>query len=132
MAYSPDVHHRQSIRLKQYDYSSNGIYFVTICTQDRENLFGTVVNNQMLLNKAGEMIEFIYLKIPIKYKNIILHEYMIMPNHFHGIIEISNGSVGADSISALDATLFGADIESAPTNTINLSQVIQMFNLPLT
>ena len=72
MAYSPDVHHRQSIRLKQYDYSSNGIYFVTICTQDRENLFGTVVNNQMLLNKAGEMIEFIYLKIPIKYKNIIL------------------------------------------------------------
>ena len=73
MAYSPDVHHRQSIRLKQYDYSSNGIYFVTICTQDRENLFGTVVNNQMLLNKAGEMIEFIYLKIPIKYKNIILY-----------------------------------------------------------
>ena len=68
----------------------------------------------MLLNKAGETIEFIYLKIPIKYKNIILHEYMIMPNHLHGIIEVFNGSVGADSISAqnIDSR---ADMESAPT-----------------
>jgi putative transposase len=128
MRYNPDIHHRCSIRLKWYDYSSNGIYFVTICTQNRENLFGEILNTRMILNKAGKMIESIYLKIPMNFENIILREYIIMPNHFHGIIEICNTHmVGADSISALNTVNIRADMESAPTNTTKLSQVIQTF-----
>lgn len=56
MKYNPDIHHRRSIRLKGYDYSSKGMYFITICTQNRENLFGEIINNEMVLNIAGEMV----------------------------------------------------------------------------
>ena len=57
MKYNPDIHHRRSIRLKRYDYSQNGAYFVTICVQNRECLFGKITNGKMILNDAGKMIE---------------------------------------------------------------------------
>jgi len=93
MKYNPDIHHRRSIRLKGYDYSQAGLYFITICTQNRLCLFGEIEKGRMVLNKQGIMIDLKH-----KYRNIELHEQIIMPNHFHGIIQIINepGSVGAD------------------------------------
>lgn len=88
MKYNPDAHHRKSIRLKGYDYSSEGLYFITICTQNREHLFGKIVNNKMILNSAGLMIERIYKELSDSFENAQLEEYVIMPNHFHSIIEI--------------------------------------------
>ena len=95
--YNPDYHHRRSIRLKGYDYFQAGLYFVTICCQNRAHLFGEIINGKMALNDAGEMIEKLWNEIPNDFMNIHLHEYITMPNHIHGIIEIT---VGADSISA--------------------------------
>jgi REP element-mobilizing transposase RayT len=88
MKYNPDIHHRRSIRLKGYDYSQNGLYFITICTQNREHLFGTITNGQMALNPMGEIAHNEWFKTASMRPNIRLHEFIVMPNHIHGIIEI--------------------------------------------
>lgn len=86
---------RRSIRLKGYDYSKEGLYFVTICCQDRACRFGNVVNDEMILNEAGKVAEACWLKIPEHFPNVILGDFVIMPNHVHGIVEI----VGAKNFS---------------------------------
>ena len=95
LSYNPDIHHRHSIRLKGYDYASEGLYFVTICTQNRECLFGEIKNDEMVLNDAGRMVEKWYCKTQEKFPDIICHEMVIMPNHFHCIWENVGSSVGA-------------------------------------
>lgn len=98
MPYNPNKHHRRSIRLKGYDYSQAGLYFITICVQDRKCLFGNIVNGEMILNDAGKMADNEWVKIPERFTNVQLHEYMVMPNHFHAIMEI----VGATLVVAPD------------------------------
>jgi len=88
--FNPYIHHRRSIRLKGYDYSQSGIYFVTICLKDAECLLGEVKNNQMTLNPAGKMIESEWRKIPEKYPFVDIDEFIVMPNHMHGLISIKN------------------------------------------
>jgi putative transposase len=85
-----DRHHRRSIRLPYYDYSQSGYYCVTICTQDRELLFGEIIDAEMRLNRLGRMILKCWLAIPVHYPNVELDYYVIMPNHFHGIIHITD------------------------------------------
>ena len=97
--YNPDIHHRHSIRLKGYDYASEGLYFVTICTQNRECLFGEIKNDEMILNDAGRMVEKWFCKTQDKFPDIVCHEMIIMPNHFHCIWE----NVGLDGASAVGA-----------------------------
>ena len=87
--------HRHSIRLKNYDYSQAGLYFVTVCTEYRLHLFGKIIDFEMKLNDAGKIAKKCWLEIPGHYPNVILHEYVIMPNHIHGIIEITKSVVGA-------------------------------------
>lgn len=94
--YNPNIHHRRSIRLKGYDYSQAGLYFITICCQDRACLFGEITDGQMICNDAGTMVENEWLKLPERFTNIHLHEYIVMPNHFHAILEI----VGATLVVA--------------------------------
>lgn len=96
LKYNPTIHHRRSIRLKGYDYSQAGLYYITICTQNQLCLFGDIQNQEMILNDAGKVINQWWNEMKCKYKNIELHEHIIMPNHFHGIIQIANTPVGAD------------------------------------
>ncbi|MBF0200971.1 MAG: Fic family protein [Desulfamplus sp.] len=77
---------RQSIRLKNYDYSQPGYYFITICTQERIHRFGKIIDEKMRLNDAGKIVADELEKTPIMRKNIQLDEWIIMPNHFHAII----------------------------------------------
>ncbi|MBK7009222.1 MAG: hypothetical protein IPH36_11620 [Saprospiraceae bacterium] len=86
--YDPRIHHRRSIRLRGYDYGQPGYYFITICCQDRACLFGEVVECKMILNQAGKIAYECWLAIPQHYPKTALHEFIIMPNHVHGIIEI--------------------------------------------
>ena len=98
MTYNPDIHQRRSIRLKEYDYSQPGLYFITICAKDRENLFGQIENGKMILNVLGEIVRNEWLKTAEIRNNVELLEYIIMPNHIHGIIHIVNKStLGAHS-----------------------------------
>ena len=86
-------HNRRSIRLKGYDYSQQGLYFITVCCQDRACLFGDISNGEMVLNDAGKMISTEWLALKKRFPNIELHEYIVMPNHFHGILEIVGASL---------------------------------------
>lgn len=92
---------RRSIRLKGYDYSQAGLYFITICVQNRVCLFGQVANGEMILNDAGKMVETEWFNLKTRFPNIELHEYVVMPNHFHGILEI----VGATLVVAQNDTV---------------------------
>ena len=83
-------HHRHSIRLKGYDYSADGIYFITICTKNRQHLFGHVADGEMVLNETGQIVKSEWLNtVNVRQDEVILHEFVVMPNHFHAIIEIS-------------------------------------------
>jgi REP element-mobilizing transposase RayT len=103
MTYNPKIHNRQSIRLKGYDYSSSGLYFITMCVQNRAHLFGKIENREMVLNDAGKMIQTEWINLKTRFPNIELHEFVVMPDHFHGILEI----VGAPNV--------GATTRGAPT-----------------
>jgi REP element-mobilizing transposase RayT len=90
--HDPERHHRRCIRLKGYDYSQPGAYFITICTQNRVCLLGDVLEGQMRLNDAGRMVERWWLELAHKFPTVALDAFVVMPNHIHGIIAI----VGAD------------------------------------
>lgn len=115
MPYNPNIHKRHSIRLKDYNYEKEGMYFITICIYNRECLLGKIkddvgaesISAQVVLTKLGEMIERIYINLENEFKNIKLHKYIFMPNHIHGIIEICKR----------------AEMDSAPT----LANIIQSF-----
>ncbi len=105
MTYNPDIHHRKSIRLKGYDYSKPGLYFVTVCTFKHGFLFGDIKNNEMELNNGGEVVKKCWYDIPHHYPNIVLDEFTVMPNHIHGIIQIKKKeNVGAQNIEPLRST----------------------------
>ena len=135
MKYNPQIHHRRSIRLKGYDYSQAGLYFITICCYDRLCLFGNVtvgaenfppemkLNNvgktenfspEMKLNDAGKIADDCWLEISKHFPNVILHKHIIMPNHVHGIIQI------------IDTEIFPRETQTAqsPENTNEYSPKI--------
>ena len=135
--FNPDIHHRKSIRLKDYDYSQKGAYFVTICVNNMVCLFGDVVDNTMVLNDAGKMVDSFIHALPNKFNRITIDAYTIMPNHMHGIILINaadvmgehtgsplrsnkNNDVGADQRVCPDANY-------ANTEKITLPRVMQWF-----
>ena len=96
-AHTPQTHtfhHRRSIRLKGYDYSADGLYFITICTKERNHYFGRVIDGKMVLNERGQIVKNEWLNtINVRKDEVILHEYIVMPNHFHAIIEICRRGV---------------------------------------
>lgn len=89
MKYNADIHHRKSIRLKYYDYRSEGFYFITICCKNKECLFGQIINQQMHLNHLGNYVKQCWENIPTFFPQVRIDEFVIMPNHVHGIIEIT-------------------------------------------
>ena len=111
MTVDPEIHRRRSIRLKGYDYGSVGAYFVTVCTKNRICFFGKVEDEEMVLNDSGRMIQTKWLELPHRFSHIRLDEFIVMPNHFHGIIIINNDeNVGAPLVGAP-----GAGTRPAPT-----------------
>jgi len=95
MKYDQKKYHRKSTRLKGWDYSQPGAYFVTVCTRNRECLFGEIRNDEMELNGLGEIILERWSRIPRHFKNIELDAFQIMPNHIHGTFFIIEQTVGA-------------------------------------
>ena len=109
MIFNPEIHERKSIRLKDYDYSQNGAYFITICTHERELYF----------EKYPELVNIVnqeWFNLAKRYNNIILDEVMIMPNHVHGIIFIIDDEKRADKMKR-------AEVNPAPTFSIPMINV---------
>jgi putative transposase len=127
----PDInHYRKSIRLRDFDYSLPGEYFVTICTHNRECIFGEIKGDTMILNTLGVIAKEEWLKTKIIRNEIDLDEFIIMPNHIHGIIiikdeprscEISVGTHGRASLQRQRRTIGAlvAGFKSAATKRIN-------------
>lgn len=140
MKYNPDIHHRRSIRLRNYDYAQAGVYFVTICAQHQECLFGAITNRTMRLNDAGRMVGRWFVELENKFHDIECDGFICMPNHVHFIVV----NVGADLRVHPDISRVRPDIScvrpqpssrqidtgqthrSAPTGT-PLPQVVQWF-----
>ncbi len=105
MTYNSEIHKRRSVRLKGYDYSQDGIYFVTICTKNKECIFGEILKNKkgeksFAPTRGGEIVKKCWEEIPEHYPKVILKEFIIMPNHIHGILMIKNFcTVGAKDFS---------------------------------
>jgi putative transposase len=94
---------RRLLRLKNYNYQTPGAYFITLCTHQRENLFGRVFNEEMNLNEAGAIVESVWHDLPVHYSNVELDQFVVMPNHVHGIIVLCKP--------------IGAGLKPAPTNS---------------
>ncbi len=90
-------HYRKSIRIKDYDYSQPGEYFITICSYNRECIFGDVIDGEMRLSRLGEIVLDTWNDLPNHNYAIELDEFIIMPNHIHGIIRINDIDVWAGS-----------------------------------
>jgi len=86
MKYDPKIHHRRSIRLREYDYSSPGSYYVTICTHNKEHSFGRVVNGQMHRTACGDVAHEEWFRTAEVRQDVQLDAFVVMPNHIHGII----------------------------------------------
>jgi len=115
-------HRRRSIRLKGHDYSQPGLYFPTICVQNRLCLFGKIINKKMILNDAGKMIQKEWLKIPERFPNIKLHAFIIMPNHFHAIIEITE-----QAFHSKKTTLINSELTQIENRPIVLGDIVGAF-----
>ncbi|WP_354636227.1 transposase [Planktothricoides raciborskii] len=118
MTYNPDIHKRQSIRLKGYDYSQSGFYFITICCYQRECLFGDIIHSQIILNNFGELVKKEWLKSAEIRQEIKLGEFVIMPNHFHGIVIINQTNNNYNHVHTNDVGANGRsplqEIQSSP------------------
>ncbi|SEI75018.1 REP element-mobilizing transposase RayT [Cyclobacterium xiamenense] len=103
MKYKPNIHHRRSIRLKGYDYSREGLYFITICCQDMICRFGYIENDEMQLNEFGQIAYDEWMKLFERFNNMQIDVFQIMPNHIHGIISLHTPTIGAGFTPAQNA-----------------------------
>lgn len=135
MTYNPEIHHRRSIRLNGYDYSQAGAYFVTVCAWKKENIFGEIKNGEMLLNECARIIQDHWDAIPGHFDNVEIDEFIIMPNHVHGIVFMNNcrGEVSSPIPSVLPIPNRPIDInteeggETPPLRKRTLGQVVAYF-----
>ncbi len=91
----PDKHCRRSLRLSGYDYAQNGAYFVTVCTRNRESLFGEIEDGNMFINSYGQIVSDVWSHLPDHYFHVQSDQFVVMPNHIHGIIVLNRDVVGA-------------------------------------
>ena len=113
--FDPKKHHRRSIRLQGYDYAQPGAYYVTIVAWQREFLFGEVVNKGMMLNEVGKIIQWEWKELPKRLPFIELGAFMVMPNHFHGIL-IFHENVGATRHGLTNAHLGNVSLSNVITD----------------
>jgi REP element-mobilizing transposase RayT len=104
---------RRSIRLKGYDYSQSGAYFVTICVRDGRCLLGQVVDSAIRLNDAGRMVREVWDALPEQYPGVEVHAFVVMPNHVHGIIVLTDDLVRATGEAQEPAPTGGPEMDES-------------------
>ena len=116
----------ESARCKNYDYASNGAYFITIVTKDRQHFFGNIINGSMVLNDIGKITQKYWNEIPNHFPFIRLDEMVIMPNHVHGVLWIDNLDRRRDAINRVSTT-GGIKGKNNPMFHNNISRVIRWY-----
>ncbi len=118
---------RKIIRLNEYDYSQEGSYFITVCAQGRKCLFGHVVNDEVQLNAIGEMVVCQWVELVNRFSHISLDEYIVMPNHLHGIIHIGVVERATTSVAPTIGYIVGA---FKSITTLEYMKGIALYNWP--
>jgi REP-associated tyrosine transposase len=122
---------RKSIRLKDYDYAQNGAYFITICSNFHKHVFGTITDGKMMLSSQGQIVNQLWWEIPDHFSEIQLDQFVVMPNHIHGIIAISRAQHAAPlpesvphskSVQSGSIAAIVRSYKSAVTKTIRANQ----------
>jgi putative transposase len=121
--FNREKHRRRSIRLLGYDYTQAGAYFVTICTQGRECLFGEIVDREMRLNDAGRMVHSVWEELPRRYTGMDIDAFVAMPNHIHGIIILRDHHV----VGATPRGCPTSGQAQGPAPTMSLPDVVHRF-----
>jgi REP element-mobilizing transposase RayT len=125
MPYNPEIHHRRSIRLKHYNYTQQGAYFITICTKNKQCIFGDVKRGEMQLNLLGTIARYYWQEIPQHFPHVKLDVFVIMPNHIHGILWIIEKITGEEQPRSFGKMIPGSipcvirSYKSAVTKKIN-------------
>ena len=122
-------HHRRSIRVQGYDYSSEGAYYVTIVTYQRDCLFGEIKNDEMVLSNLGKIADECWRAIPEHFPNVELGAYVVMPNHVHGIILINNNHRTTTNLSSFVGATHASPLRKQPNGPVpgSLGAVIGSF-----
>jgi len=121
---------RKKIRLRNYDYSKSGYYFITICTKNREEWVGKVKSGIMLLNKFGEIAKNFWTEIPGHFEDVKIDEFSIMPNHAHGILIIERNMVGNAYMRSNQRNAFMHSLQDK--TKMLLSKIIQQYKASVT
>jgi putative transposase len=128
MKYNPVLHHRRSIRLQGHDYSSPGAYFITICTRNRICWFGEVVDREMQLNDWGRCVRSVWQTLPRHFGELTLDEFVVMPNHVHGILVLSRGEAFLNPISqSYSANVNASPLPPCGTKPGSIAAIVQNF-----
>ena len=112
--YDPEIHHRRSVRYKGYDYRLNNAYVFTICTHEKKCWFGDVIDGKMILNQYGQIAKKEWIATPNHRDYVILHEYIVMPNHVHAIVEIKKSK---DDINENDLRIYTSKTSNLKVNS---------------
>ena len=111
---------RKHIRLKDWDYSSEGVYFLTICCRERQPFFGKIINNEMICSEIGSIASQYWLEIPQHFPHVRLDDFVIMPNHIHGILILDYLMVGTrHGVSLQHANQFSRPLKNSVSVIIN-------------
>ena len=94
MMQDPFQYYRRSLKLRKYNYSQGSMHFITICTHNRECLLGEVTDGEMQLNEHGKIVRAEWLHTEVARPNVLVDEFVIMPNHLHGILALTGGLKG--------------------------------------
>jgi REP element-mobilizing transposase RayT len=113
-----------SARLKNWDYSSSGYYFVTVCVKNKKYLLGRVTGRRMCLSRIGRFIQRVWFEIPNHFNNVFLDEFVIIPNHVHGIVVIRPIAKRRDVINHVSTNIFQS---ITPMNKHSLGEIIRWF-----
>ena len=117
-----------SARLQTWDYSNNGAYFITICTQNRHHFFGKIQNQEMQLSEIGKLAEQFWLEIPNHFPFVELGNFVVMPNHVHGILimnhTVETRFIASDNVGEYDETRFIASDNDDEKININETRLI--------
>jgi len=125
-----DKHHRRSIRLPGYDYMQNGAYFITVCTKNRECLFGEIEDGEMHLNDTGNIAFQCWQEIPAHFPHVVPDRFVIMPNHIHGILFITDSIVGGNVVGAKNFSPLPGQRPAGTSQTIG--SIVRGFKIGVT
>lgn len=121
---NPVPHGRQSIRLPFFNYSRSGSYFLTICAKGNEESFGRVFNADVILAPPGNSVRQAWLALPKRFPVVVLHDFVVMPNHFHGILQIADAMPRGGAPTAGRPTLGEIVRTFKSTSAININRIL--------